>query len=54
MTTPAQVQREREREQMLADKIRNGWVSPDEVRAEVRESVREKLLVANPRYLPES
>jgi hypothetical protein len=42
-------------EQALAARIRSGTLDDrlDEVRAEVRATVREKLLVANPCYLPE-
>jgi hypothetical protein len=38
----------------LAARIRSGEFDDrlDEVRAEVRETVRQKLLVANPKYLP--
>ncbi len=48
----AQADDERERARQLAAGIRDGSVDPDAVRAEVRESVRQKLLVANPGYLP--
>ena len=45
----------RQAEQELAARIRSGALDDrlDEVRAEVRATVREKLLVANPGYLPE-
>jgi len=45
----------RERDRELAARIRSGALDDriDEVRAQLRESVREKLLVANPRYLAE-
>ena len=44
---------ERAAERELAARIRDGSLDDrlDEVRAEVRACVREKLLVANPRYL---
>jgi hypothetical protein len=43
-------------ERELAARIREGALDDrlDEVRAHVRETVREKLLVANPGYLPQS
>ena len=41
-------------ERELADAIRSGAIGDDpDVRAHVRATVREKLLVANPGYLPE-
>jgi DNA primase large subunit len=45
----------REQEQALAAEIRSGALDDelDDVRARVRASVREKLLVANPQYLDE-
>jgi hypothetical protein len=43
--------RERDDERALAMRIRAGEVTFDDVRAQVRESVRRKLAVANPRYL---
>ncbi len=48
--------RERGAERELAARIRDGSLDDrlDEVRAQVRASVREKLLVANPGYLGEA
>ena len=48
-------ERERAAERALAARIRDGSLDNrlDEVRAEVKETVRRKLLVANPGYLPE-
>ncbi len=49
----ATCERERAAQRELAARIRDGSVdgSLDRIRAEVRQQVREKLLVANPRYL---
>ena len=47
----AQAAQELERDRDLAGRIRNGSVTPDSVFADIRESVRQKLLVANPKYL---
>ena len=46
-------ERERAAERALAAQIRSGELDDrlDEVRAEVRETVRQKLLIANPGYL---
>jgi uncharacterized protein DUF6285 len=48
--------RERAAEQELAARIRDGSFDDrlDEIRAEIRASVREKLLVANPGYFGEA
>lgn len=50
----ADAERERNQQRELAARIRDGSLDDrlDAVRAEVREQVREKLLVANPGYLP--
>lgn len=47
-------ERERDRQRELAARIRDGSLDDrlDEIRAEVRAAVREKLLVVNPGYLP--
>jgi hypothetical protein len=49
-------ERERAAERVLAARIRDGSLDDriDEIRAELRVSVREKLLVANPGYLGEA
>jgi uncharacterized protein DUF6285 len=49
-------ERERAAERVLAAHIRDGSLDDriDEIRAELRVSVREKLLVANPGYLGEA
>ena len=49
-------ERERDAERALAARIRDGSLDGrlDEIRAGVRASVREKLLVANPGYLGEA
>jgi hypothetical protein len=48
-------ERERAAERQLAARIRDGSLDDrlDEIRVQVRATVREKLLVANPRYLPD-
>lgn len=54
-TAPAEADVERVREHELAARIRAGELDDrlDVVRAEIRATVRRKLLIANPAYLPE-